>query len=81
MCNPASPTYNFIVMVFTELASVELQTLDISNNRIKEIPLEFRHMEGLEVLHLDNNPLETPPAYVNIQEVDSILTVIELQNP
>ena len=53
------------VFVILEISKVELQSLDISNNRIKELPHEFRHIETLETINLQNNPLESPPAHVS----------------
>ncbi|XP_067948445.1 DISP complex protein LRCH3-like isoform X2 [Watersipora subatra] len=46
-----------------ELSKLKLKSLDFSCNKIQSIPLEYRNMETLEELILDNNPLINPPAH------------------
>ena len=38
--------------------------LDVSCNKISFIPPSYRHINSLEVLKLEHNPLEMPPAQV-----------------
>ena len=53
------------VWCLAEIKHLNLQTLDVANNRIRELPHELRHVTSLQTLHLENNPLESPPAQVS----------------
>lgn len=49
-----------------DIARLRLQHLDLRANRITAVPSDLRHMETLEELRLEHNPLTTPPAHVGI---------------
>ena len=53
------------MLYIVELSRLKLKSLDFSCNKIQEIPIEYRHMESLEELVLDSNPLISPPAHVS----------------
>jgi len=55
----------FIDNYFTEISRLKLKSLDFSCNKIQTVPLEYRFMETLEELVLENNPLVNPPASVS----------------
>ena len=50
--------------LFTELCQLKLRRLDMSDNRISKLPNEYRHLDSLDQLQLQNNPLVSPPAQV-----------------
>jgi hypothetical protein len=41
-----------------------LALVDLSSNRIEELPLTLRHLKHLHQLDVANNPLKLPPAHV-----------------
>lgn len=47
------------------MTCLNLVSLDISCNRIATLPVELRLMTNLVSLHLDSNPLTSPPASVS----------------
>lgn len=46
------------------MSELPLVRLDVSCNRISQVPLCFRRLRSLQSLSLDNNPLQVPPAQV-----------------
>ena len=57
---------NLLVELPKELAQLKLVSFDCSANRLSKLPLCFREMVTLIDLVVDHNPLEVPPAHVNI---------------
>lgn len=55
--------------LLAELAEVPLIRLDFSCNKITVIPVCYRNLRHLQVITLDNNPLQSPPAQVSMGEV------------
>lgn len=54
-----------VIFLFSaEITALHLIFLDISGNRIVQLPSRLRLMDSLVELILDNNPLSCPPAYV-----------------
>ena len=51
--------------IVLELGQLRLKLLDFSCNSVQAIPVEFRHMDSIEDMVLDNNPLISPPAHVS----------------
>lgn len=49
----------------TELGDLPLVKLDFSCNKITEIPICYRKLRHLQVIVLDNNPMQIPPAQVS----------------
>lgn len=47
---------------YLELSRLDLRVLDVSMNELNELPCELRCMSSLIDLHIDGNPLNTPPA-------------------
>lgn len=47
-----------------ELVDLPLVKFDFSCNKVLVIPICFREMKQLQVLLLENNPLQSPPAQV-----------------
>ena len=54
----------FFFPVFLELVDLPLVKFDFSCNKVLVIPICFREMKQLQVLLLENNPLQSPPAQV-----------------
>lgn len=54
------------MLAFLEVTCLQLVSLDISCNRIATLPVELRLMTSLVNLELENNPLTSPPASVNL---------------
>ena len=50
--------------LFPELCFLRLVLLDLSGNKITQLPTELRFMSTLVNLLLDANPLQHPPANV-----------------
>lgn len=48
----------------SELGDLPLVRLDFSCNRISRIPISFCRLRHLQVILLDSNPLQSPPAQV-----------------
>uniref|UniRef100_A0A8D2JGB0 Leucine rich repeats and calponin homology domain containing 3 n=1 Tax=Sciurus vulgaris TaxID=55149 RepID=A0A8D2JGB0_SCIVU len=53
---------NHLVRLPEELAELPLIRLDFSCNKIIAIPVCYRNLRHLQVITLDNNPLQSPPA-------------------
>ncbi|XP_028633638.1 leucine-rich repeat and calponin homology domain-containing protein 4 isoform X1 [Grammomys surdaster] len=47
-----------------ELGDLPLVRLDFSCNRVSRIPVSFCHLRHLQVILLDSNPLQSPPAQI-----------------
>ncbi|XP_054609914.1 leucine-rich repeat and calponin homology domain-containing protein 4 isoform X3 [Dunckerocampus dactyliophorus] len=47
-----------------EISELPLVRLDVSCNRITQVPLCYRHMRHLQSILLDSNPLQMPPAQI-----------------
>ncbi|KAM9836758.1 leucine-rich repeat and calponin homology domain-containing protein 4 isoform 2-T2 [Aulostomus maculatus] len=47
-----------------EISELPLVRLDVSCNRISQVPLCYRHLRHLQSILLDNNPLQMPPAQI-----------------
>ncbi|KAM5181829.1 LOW QUALITY PROTEIN: leucine-rich repeat and calponin homology domain-containing protein 1 [Mantella aurantiaca] len=65
--------------VFTEIVDLPLVKLDISCNKVLILPLCFRKMVQLQVLVLENNPLQSPPAQVCIKGKIHIFKYLSIQ--
>lgn len=48
-----------------ELGDLPLVRLDFSCNRVSRIPVSFCRLRHLQVILLDSNPLQSPPAQVS----------------
>ena len=61
-------TIQWISWLFTltraEISELPLVRLDVSCNRISNVPLCYRHLRHLQSIMLDNNPLQMPPAQI-----------------
>lgn len=58
----ASPNSPFALTL--ELGDLPLVRLDFSCNRVSRIPVSFCRLRHLQVILLDSNPLQSPPAQV-----------------
>lgn len=56
----------------TELGGLPLVRLDFSCNRVSRLPLSFCRLRHLQVLLLDSNPLQSPPAQVGHRPVGGV---------
>lgn len=56
--------FSFFFSVPLELVDLPLVKFDFSCNKVLVIPICFREMKQLQVLLLENNPLQSPPAQV-----------------
>lgn len=54
----------FVPLLPLELVDLPLVKFDFSCNKVLVIPVCFREMKQLQVLLLENNPLQSPPAQV-----------------
>ncbi|GMI68973.1 plant intracellular ras group-related LRR 4 [Hibiscus trionum] len=50
-----------------------LQELDISNNQIRVLPDSFRMLTRLQVLRVEENPLEVPPRHIAEQGAQAVV--------
>ncbi|KAE8701289.1 hypothetical protein F3Y22_tig00110548pilonHSYRG00703 [Hibiscus syriacus] len=50
-----------------------LEELDISNNQIRVLPDSFRMLTRLQVLRVEENPLEVPPRHIAEQGAQAII--------
>uniref|UniRef100_A0A8B9BMG2 Leucine rich repeats and calponin homology domain containing 1 n=1 Tax=Anser brachyrhynchus TaxID=132585 RepID=A0A8B9BMG2_9AVES len=55
---------NYLEVLPPELVQLPLVKFDFSCNKVLVIPICFRKMVQLQVLLLDNNPLQSPPAQI-----------------
>uniref|UniRef100_A0A286XIZ8 Leucine rich repeats and calponin homology domain containing 3 n=1 Tax=Cavia porcellus TaxID=10141 RepID=A0A286XIZ8_CAVPO len=62
-----------------ELAELPLIRLDFSCNKITAIPVCYRNLRHLQVITLDNNPLQSPPAQICIKGKIHIFKYLNMQ--
>nr|KAF6475055.1 leucine rich repeats and calponin homology domain containing 3 [Rousettus aegyptiacus] len=62
-----------------ELAELPLIRLDFSCNKITTIPVCYRNLRHLQVITLDNNPLQSPPAQICIKGKVHIFKYLNIQ--
>ncbi|XP_006896531.1 PREDICTED: leucine-rich repeat and calponin homology domain-containing protein 4 [Elephantulus edwardii] len=55
---------NQLSLLPDELGDLPLVRLDFSCNRVSRIPVSFCHLRHLQVILLDSNPLQSPPAQI-----------------
>lgn len=55
---------NYLKVLPPELVDLPLVKFDFSCNKVLVIPVCFREMKQLQVLLLENNPLQSPPAQI-----------------
>uniref|UniRef100_G1NQ64 Uncharacterized protein n=1 Tax=Meleagris gallopavo TaxID=9103 RepID=G1NQ64_MELGA len=78
---------NYLEVLPQELVQLPLVKFDFSCNKVLVIPICFRKMAQLQVLLLENNPLQSPPAQVsnichlNLHTADSGFQQPEPQDP
>ncbi len=53
-----------LCMCVLDLAGLPLVKFDFSCNKVSTIPVCYRKMSQLQLLQLENNPLQSPPAQV-----------------
>ncbi|GAB1300214.1 DISP complex protein LRCH3 [Apodemus speciosus] len=70
---------NHLVRLPEELAEVPLIRLDFSCNKVTVIPVCYRHLRHLQVITLDNNPLQSPPAQICIKGKIHIFKYLNIQ--
>uniref|UniRef100_A0A2K5NPF3 Leucine rich repeats and calponin homology domain containing 3 n=1 Tax=Cercocebus atys TaxID=9531 RepID=A0A2K5NPF3_CERAT len=62
-----------------ELAELPLIRLDFSCNKITTIPVCYRNLRHLQMITLDNNPLQSPPAQICIKGKVHIFKYLNIQ--
>uniref|UniRef100_A0A8C9E9T0 Leucine rich repeats and calponin homology domain containing 3 n=1 Tax=Phocoena sinus TaxID=42100 RepID=A0A8C9E9T0_PHOSS len=62
-----------------ELAELPLIRLDFSCNKITTIPVCYRNLRHLQMITLDNNPLQSPPAQICIKGKIHIFKYLNIQ--
>ncbi|CAO2631607.1 DISP complex protein LRCH3 [Lemmus lemmus] len=62
-----------------ELAEVPLIRLDFSCNKVTAIPVCYRNLRHLQVITLENNPLQSPPAQICIKGKIHIFKYLNIQ--
>nr|KAF6382737.1 leucine rich repeats and calponin homology domain containing 3 [Pipistrellus kuhlii] len=62
-----------------ELAELPLIRLDFSCNKITTIPVCYRNLKHLQMIALDNNPLQSPPAQICIKGKIHIFKYLNIQ--
>uniref|UniRef100_A0A2K5D1E4 Leucine rich repeats and calponin homology domain containing 3 n=1 Tax=Aotus nancymaae TaxID=37293 RepID=A0A2K5D1E4_AOTNA len=62
-----------------ELAELPLIRLDFSCNKITVIPVCYRNLRHLQMITLDNNPLQSPPAQICIKGKIHIFKYLNIQ--
>uniref|UniRef100_A0A8C4LC43 Calponin-homology (CH) domain-containing protein n=1 Tax=Equus asinus TaxID=9793 RepID=A0A8C4LC43_EQUAS len=62
-----------------ELAELPLIRLDFSCNKITTIPVCYRNLRHLQVITLENNPLQSPPAQICIKGKIHIFKYLNIQ--
>ncbi|XP_057707679.1 leucine-rich repeat and calponin homology domain-containing protein 1 isoform X2 [Corythoichthys intestinalis] len=55
---------NLLCVLPEDLSDLPLVKLDFSCNKVSTIPLSYRKMTQLQVLRLESNPLQSPPAQI-----------------
>ncbi|XP_066203070.1 DISP complex protein LRCH3 isoform X9 [Saccopteryx leptura] len=70
---------NHLVRLPEELAELPLIRLDFSCNKITTIPVCYRSLRHLQMISLDNNPLQSPPAQICIKGKVHIFKYLNIQ--
>ncbi|XP_045041912.2 DISP complex protein LRCH3 isoform X4 [Desmodus rotundus] len=70
---------NHLVHLPEELAELPLIRLDFSCNKITTIPVCYRNLRHLQMIALDNNPLQSPPAQICIKGKIHIFKYLNIQ--
>ncbi|XP_032191859.1 DISP complex protein LRCH3 isoform X9 [Mustela erminea] len=70
---------NHLVRLPEELAELPLIRLDFSCNKITAIPVCYRNLRHLQMITLDNNPLQSPPAQICIKGKIHIFKYLNIQ--
>ncbi|XP_078415606.1 leucine-rich repeat and calponin homology domain-containing protein 1 isoform X3 [Cetorhinus maximus] len=55
---------NYLQILPEELADLPLVKLNFSCNKVVSIPICYRNMRHLQIIEMDNNPLQSPPAQI-----------------
>lgn len=67
------PAFSYTI----DFGKLNLTTLNLADNRIRELPLSMRSMSSLQNLILDNNPLMLPPAHVGVSCIYAVMYHVE----
>nr|XP_042115137.1 DISP complex protein LRCH3 isoform X7 [Peromyscus maniculatus bairdii] len=70
---------NHLIRLPEELAEVPLIRLDFSCNKVTAIPVCYRYLRHLQVITLENNPLQSPPAQICIKGKIHIFKYLNIQ--
>ncbi|XP_074844112.1 leucine-rich repeat and calponin homology domain-containing protein 1 isoform X2 [Carettochelys insculpta] len=70
---------NYLKVLPQELVELPLVKFDFSCNKVLVIPICFRKMAQLQVLLLENNPLQSPPAQICIKGKVHIFKYLNIQ--
>ncbi|XP_074817004.1 leucine-rich repeat and calponin homology domain-containing protein 1 isoform X3 [Natator depressus] len=70
---------NYLKVLPQELVELPLVKFDFSCNKVLMIPVCFRKMVQLQVLLLENNPLQSPPAQICIKGKVHIFKYLSIQ--
>uniref|UniRef100_A0A452HMK4 Calponin-homology (CH) domain-containing protein n=1 Tax=Gopherus agassizii TaxID=38772 RepID=A0A452HMK4_9SAUR len=70
---------NYLKVLPQELIELPLVKFDFSCNKVLVIPICFRKMLQLQVLLLENNPLQSPPAQICIKGKVHIFKYLSIQ--
>uniref|UniRef100_A0A8D0HCS5 Leucine rich repeats and calponin homology domain containing 1 n=1 Tax=Sphenodon punctatus TaxID=8508 RepID=A0A8D0HCS5_SPHPU len=70
---------NYLKVLPPELVDLPLVKFDFSCNKVLVIPICFRKMVQLQVLLLENNPLQSPPAQICIKGKVHIFKYLSIQ--
>uniref|UniRef100_A0A8C3FLC0 Leucine rich repeats and calponin homology domain containing 1 n=1 Tax=Chrysemys picta bellii TaxID=8478 RepID=A0A8C3FLC0_CHRPI len=70
---------NYLKVLPQELIELPLVKFDFSCNKVLVIPICFRKMVQLQVLLLENNPLQSPPAQICIKGKVHIFKYLSIQ--
>uniref|UniRef100_UPI00398EB57D leucine-rich repeat and calponin homology domain-containing protein 2-like n=1 Tax=Pristiophorus japonicus TaxID=55135 RepID=UPI00398EB57D len=71
---------NHLQVLPAELAELPLVKLDFSCNKVTEIPICFRKLRYLQVIILDNNPMQSPPAQICLKGRVHIFKFLNIQS-
>ncbi|XP_078403404.1 leucine-rich repeat and calponin homology domain-containing protein 2 isoform X3 [Cetorhinus maximus] len=71
---------NHLQVLPEELAELPLVKLDFSCNKVTEIPICFRKLKYLQVIILDNNPMQSPPAQICLKGKVHIFKFLNMQS-
>ncbi|KAM4701449.1 leucine-rich repeat and calponin homology domain-containing protein 1 [Discoglossus pictus] len=70
---------NYLKVLTQEIVDLPLVKFDFSCNKVLVLPLCFRKMVHLQVLVLENNPLQSPPAQICIKGKVHIFKYLNIQ--